>query len=51
MTSLKMAAKETNGHLSISFSHMLLHTVGYSAGPRSVKSMVSSSPWLTTSGT
>ena len=26
---------------------MLLHTVGYSSGPISLKSMVSSNPWLT----
>ena len=29
---------------------MLLHTVGYSAGPSSLNSIVSSSPWLTTNG-
>ena len=31
-------------------AHMLLHTVGYSAGPSSLNSIVSSSPWLTTNG-
>ena len=27
-----------------------LHTVGYSAGPSSLNSIVSSGPWLTTNG-
>ena len=29
---------------------LLLRTVGYSAGPSSLNSIVSSGPWLTTNG-